>query len=367
MNFFTLRIILCAVVATTLSFSASAQTPAGGPFKAGQIKAAAVQGQVSKLAKDGTATALHNGDSLTESDVVITGKSSSVVLVFMNASTVKLGGETRLAIEEFKMDDLDKDLAMAAYQNRATDAEPSISKTSLALAYGEMVGDVKHLNRDKGSSYNIKTPVGAAGIRGTIYRIVYRPDSSGKAFFQVTTADGLVVMQGLTAQDISIPVGQEVIVTIDVPTGSTTPPGGTPPPATTSLIIVTETTPETKAIIVTATNTIAAAVQATTFTAPTAEEKAAADKKAAEEKAAADKKAADEKAAADKKAADEKAAADKKAADEKAAADKKAAEDKAAADKKATEDKAAADKKAAEVPPPPIVPPPTDLTPGAGK
>jgi hypothetical protein len=265
MKISALRLILCAVVAITLAVNAGAQAQAPKlPAKAGQVKAAGVTGDVVKVALDGSKTPLKNGDVLTETDTVVTtGKASSVVLVFMNASTVKLGGDTSLSIEEFKMDDLDKDLDMAAYKNRATDAEPSVSTTSLKLAYGEMVGDVKHLNRDKGSTYNIKTPVGAAGIRGTIYRIVYTPDSSGKAFFQVTTAEGLVVMTGLTKEDVKIEAGKEVVVTVDVPAPTTTP--STTPPVTTTLE-VKDSTPENKAAIETATTTITTVIQATTFT-----------------------------------------------------------------------------------------------------
>ena len=73
----------------------------------------------------------------------------------------------------------------------------------------------------------------------------------------------------------------------------------------------------------------------------TAEDKAAAEKKAAEEKAAAEKKAAEE------KVAEEKAAAEKKAAEERAAAEKKAAAI-AAAEKEAALREAEAAKKARE-------------------
>ena len=69
----------------------------------------------------------------------------------------------------------------------------------------------------------------------------------------------------------------------------------------------------------------------------TAEDRAAAEKKAAEEKAAAEKKAAEEKAAAEKKAAEEKVAAEKKAAAI-AAAEKEAALREAEAAQKARED-----------------------------
>jgi hypothetical protein len=198
-----LRFLFCAFVATALSLDASAQTALG------RIKAAKVQGAVSKLAADGATAPVKDGDELYESDTLTTGKESSIVLVFQNGSSVRLGADSRLAIEEFKMDPLDEPISNPG----SLKAEPTKSKTALNLSYGEMVGDVKKLNSS--STYSIKTPVGAAGIRGTVYRIVFRPSSDGKAFFTVSTAEGKVVMEGVTEQEIPIDEGKEVVVEID--------------------------------------------------------------------------------------------------------------------------------------------------------
>ncbi len=217
-----LRFLSCAFVASALSLAAHAQT------ELGSIKAARVQGEVLKLAADGTSAPLKDGDLLTEKDTVTTGKGASVVLVFGNASTVRLGAESRLAIDEFKMDPLDEPLSDIS--SRTT--EPNRSKTALNLSYGEMVGEVKKLNTANGSTYSVNTPVGAAGIRGTIYRIVFRPSSDGKAFFQIQTAEGLVVMEGVAnIENVEIPQDQEVVVEIDTdkPEETTVKTGEIPP------------------------------------------------------------------------------------------------------------------------------------------
>ena len=78
--------------------------------------------------------------------------------------------------------------------------EPGTSTTKLNLSKGELVGKVVHLNVDKGSEFTVQTPVGAAGIRGTTFRIIFRPGPDGKAFFSVTTADGRVVFTGITSR-----------------------------------------------------------------------------------------------------------------------------------------------------------------------
>ncbi len=206
-----IRFLSCAFVATALSLSASAQSASG------QIKAAKVEGEASKVSAAGVTTPLKAGDTLTETETVVTGKGGNVILAFENGSTVKVGSESRLAIEEFKIDPFASTVPSAQLKN-----EPSVSKTALNLAYGEMVGDVKKLN--KASSYSIKTPVGAAGIRGTIYRIVFKPDPNGKAFFTITTAEGHVVMTGVTNQEIPVDAGKEVVVEVDVASNGTVTP-----------------------------------------------------------------------------------------------------------------------------------------------
>jgi len=189
-----------------LPLVASAQTQHGA------IKAVKIEGQVLKLLADGSTKALAEGELLTESDTVVTGAEAGVVLVFMNGSSVRLAANSRLAIEEFKMDPLAKDIDVAGLT-----AEPSISKTSLKLAYGEMIGNVRKLNH--ASSYSVKTPVGAAGIRGTTFQIIMRPDATGQAYtFQLSTAEGVVVFSGtvpagVTGTSVAVAAGTQVSAT----------------------------------------------------------------------------------------------------------------------------------------------------------
>ncbi len=180
---------------------------------------------------------LKDGDVLAESDAVQTGKGGSVVLVFSNGSSVKVGSESRSRSRNSKWIRWRRPLRW-----RGLKAEPTVSQTKLNLAYGEMVGDVKKLN--KSSSYSIKTPVGAAGIRGTVYRIVFHPDANGKAFFQVQTLEGLVVMEGVTSVAVPIEEGKDVSVEIDTNNPST------------PNVLTQDLTPENKAIIETASKSI---------------------------------------------------------------------------------------------------------------
>ena len=227
MKITALRLLFCAFVAiAVLSVNTRAQTSDG------EIKPVRIVGQVQKLMPNDQFVQLTKKDVLKSNDTIVTGKDSSVVLVFMNGSSIQLGAETRLKIDEFKMDPYDKEILPSKLAK-----EPSVSKTALNLAYGEIVGDVKKLNTAGGSTYSIKTPVGAAGIRGTVFRIVFRPSSDGKAFtFQLSTSEGLVVFEGTTQgtlTPVDVPQAKEVIVTgnIDLVTGalSFSPPTASQP------------------------------------------------------------------------------------------------------------------------------------------
>jgi hypothetical protein len=207
------RLLAFVTTVTFLPLALWAQTQAGA------IKAVRLSGEVSKISTSSTApVALSEGAALVETDTVTTGAASSVVLVFANGASVKLGANSRLAIEEFKMDPLAEEIAVANLER-----EPNVSKTRLNLAYGDMVGNVKKLNKDAGSEFNIKTPVGAAGIRGTTFRIVMRFEASGQVTFTLSTSEGTVAFTGTvqiagtgattqdgTAQEVAVSDGQEV-------------------------------------------------------------------------------------------------------------------------------------------------------------
>ena len=215
MTFLCRSILLCALAFLTWS-PGFAQPGAAGAAPAsmvvGVIKAANVRGTVRKVNLiDKSETPLRNGEILIQDNGIITGPGdSSVVLVFANGSTVRVGNESRLEIKEFMMDPLQTDIPNVA----ALTSEPTVSRTNLRLEFGEMVGNVKTLNRAAGSNFSVSTPAGAAGIRGTTFRIVYRPTGDGQAFnFTLSTSEGVVLFEGMTLDgfaSISVPVGQEL-------------------------------------------------------------------------------------------------------------------------------------------------------------
>ena len=248
-------------MATILAVSAQAQQGR----VAGRIVAAKVKGTVTATnTADNSKRELHDNDAITDHYVVTTAQNSSVILVFSNGSTINLAQDSTLSIEQFLQDPFSTSYSMAT----ATE-EPSTSVTKMTLARGELVGNVKHLHKDgpNGSSFSVNTPVGAAGIRGTTFRIVFRPDSSGKAFFTLSTAEGEVILTGTTSQNIAnVPTGQEVVVTVEVNVDAATGAVTVTAPPT----VVTQNIPAaTQAAIAAATQDIVSANSGVIFTSAT--------------------------------------------------------------------------------------------------
>jgi len=182
----------------------------------GRIVAAKVQGIVTALNKaDNTRRQLHNNDTLSQGYIVTTGAKSSVVLLFANGAAVNLGEDSILGIDEFLMDPFNGKSSVSEAKE-----EPSTSVTKLTLSRGEFVGNVKHLHRENGSTFEINTPVGAAGIRGTTFRIVFRPDSSGKMGYSLGTSEGVVLLTGINGTQSPVPAGKEVGASFDVAPGT---------------------------------------------------------------------------------------------------------------------------------------------------
>jgi hypothetical protein len=220
---------------------ASAQATA-----AGRIILARVTGEVTVLDKaTAVSVAARNNQEITQGFTVSTGKGASVVMVFSNGATINLKEDSVLDVEKYLQDPFAGDFDPST----ATD-EPTVSNTGLNLTRGELVGNVKKLKTGQGSTFNVQTPVGAAGIRGTTFRIVYRPTGTGTAFFSLTTTEGNVVFSTGT---VTLPVGavddvaKEVVfeARIDATTG-----------------VVTITTPTATITVVNASSTTIAAVKA---------------------------------------------------------------------------------------------------------
>jgi len=188
----------------------------------GQILGKRVRGSVQVLNNANQTLQTYTTDFATRQGFTIkTAAQSSVVLVFSNGATVNLGPESELNIEQFMQDEWGSAIDVAALTE-----EPSSSTTKLRLARGELVGNVKKLHTQQGSSFEVNTPVGAAGIRGTVFRVTFRVDPADprRVFFSVATLEGLVMvnLSGSAQLPTGVAADQLVNLHLEVDVNDTT-------------------------------------------------------------------------------------------------------------------------------------------------
>ena len=142
---------------------------------------------------------------VTEGQIISTGDDARVLLVFSNGATLNLGARSALSIEEFLQDPFNQPVKVSELVD-----EPTTSITKLNLVRGELMSNVKHLHREKGSTFSVQTPVGAAGIRGTTFQIVYRPTGS-VASYALRMVEGKIGLDfGGRARDVEVTKGQQL-------------------------------------------------------------------------------------------------------------------------------------------------------------
>jgi hypothetical protein len=159
----------------------------------GNIRVIKLSGRTAKTVdREGKTLALKNGEFLRQGSHVFTGSQGDVTLLFDNGSTIQLAPETEFSIDQFIQDPFEAKIV--DYQK--LDGEPSKSSTRLRVESGTIFTNVKKLKT--GSTFQVTTPVGSMGIRGTGFFIRSLPGDGGAAVsfgvsngqVQFTTASG---------------------------------------------------------------------------------------------------------------------------------------------------------------------------------
>ena len=131
-------------------------------MKPGKIRVIEVSGSgVRAINAQGASSELKRGDFLSQGVRVVTGPEASVELAFENGSSVVVKPSTEFSIDQFLADPFDSQ----AVDYGSLENEPTMSVTRTNLKSGEIFFHVEKLKER--STYEIITPVGIAGIRGT--------------------------------------------------------------------------------------------------------------------------------------------------------------------------------------------------------
>lgn len=130
-------------------------------MKPGKIRVIKLSGAKVKCIGKGGISELKQGQFISQGTVIITGPEASVELAFENGSSIIVKPGSEFSIDRFLQEPFDqKDIDYSSIEN-----EPTMSVTQTRLKTGEIFFHVSKLKQK--SSYQIATPLGIAGIRGT--------------------------------------------------------------------------------------------------------------------------------------------------------------------------------------------------------
>jgi len=142
--------------------SHAAESASNSGMLLGNIRVLEVSGKgVEMIDAGGKVSQLKQGEFLRQGVRIVTGAEGSAVLIFENGASVRVEPESEFSIEKFTQDPFNPE----GLDYRTMESEPSRSVTRTGLLKGKILFDVAELK--KNSTYEIVTPVGVAGIRGT--------------------------------------------------------------------------------------------------------------------------------------------------------------------------------------------------------
>lgn len=143
-----------------------------------------------------------------------TAAASTAELILSNGSTLIVSPESLIEVKTFRQV-ASPAIVEGSYQK--FDKEPSPSVTEIEVKRGKVVGEVRKLSPL--SSYVIKTPVGMARIRGTVFTVGFTRNANGTVTMTIACAKGAVegVVYDANTGPVTVAPGKQLEVTTKDP------------------------------------------------------------------------------------------------------------------------------------------------------
>lgn len=183
-----------------------AKASAAPELAPGTYRAASVKGSAQWFnPKTSETLPLVSDQELVEGAVITTGEGGGLTLVFASGATATIGEKSEVTVSKFEQQTFDA--ATVNYRK----GEPSVSATEIKLVKGSITSRVSKLRTE--SSYVVKTPIGAAGVRGTSFRVSYDPQAKK---LNVETAEGKVSFFTISNVEIPVEGGKDIEIKFEV-------------------------------------------------------------------------------------------------------------------------------------------------------
>jgi len=178
----------------------------------GNIRVIKAKGNVEHIDNTSKASApLVEGEFVKQNHSVKTGAASTAILLFSNGSTVVIRPNSVFSMESFTQVPFDA----ASVQYKGLSKEPSVSQTKVSVKEGTVIASVAKLQ--KGSTMNISTPVGIAGIRGTIVQVSITRPGGGPQRVNISVPEGSVAFTALNGTTTTLSDGSTLTMSEAAP------------------------------------------------------------------------------------------------------------------------------------------------------
>jgi len=167
----------------------------------GAVRVLRTEGARISLLVNGANSDIKLGTMLKEGSVILTGSDSSVDLLFENGVVLQVQPNTEFSIDKFQLDPFNAE--GLDYKNLTN--EPTTSVTQMKLDVGTVLASSKKLK--DGSRFEIITPIGTCGIRGTRF-FVQTEKLKGSPTAMVGVAEGLVEFTTPKGQSREVAAGE---------------------------------------------------------------------------------------------------------------------------------------------------------------
>ena len=142
------------------------------------------------------------GESIPHGTTILTKSNSEANLLLTNGTLAKVGPNSKLILSAFWQ----KNFRASTKKVSDLMGETSPSRVALKLVIGDLVVDVKKLNRE--SSFVVESPLGVAGIRGTKFGFSSDSKSTG-----LSVLEGKVAFQDSKKQTTSVETSKKIVGT----------------------------------------------------------------------------------------------------------------------------------------------------------
>jgi hypothetical protein len=146
------------------------------------------------------------GKKLEEKSILVTGKNGNACLLFSNGALITIESGSRFYLRRFEQKNFTVDHNANPSQ---IEVEPSQSQLLAHLDFGNLIVKAPKLN--KGSSMVLSSPLGTAGIRGTMFQLVaVRNPVTGDITGGVNLISGDISFTDVGGNEISLVSGQSL-------------------------------------------------------------------------------------------------------------------------------------------------------------